>query len=245
MLVLGKFLQTLSVFMLKCAFYFIPMFLLVSGNPCSHANSECYIFNSTPAFFFIYHLHWLHWVIEHPYVSFTTPSPSTCVSKGSGRISDGCGMLQRKRWVETQPSGSWASMVVPFGGFWLSFLPSHCTLVVQVGVYTILVRASPGRKRRQRCLRKIVKSLQRMYTCPFRPITVLLSQVPISLHKPPDQMVCHSCHYPGSTSLDGLSTSLIILHLFLAICFIYPQWQSVKYFTLKFLILLNSGVLHL
>lgn len=125
-------------------------------------------------------------------------------------------------------SGDSAQWLLSFDGctFWwlLALLPTFpLYTVVQVGVYTILVRASPGRKRRQRCLRKIVKSLQRMYTCPFRPITVLLSQVPISLHKPPDQMVCHSCHYPGSTSLDGLSTSLIILHLFLAICFIYPQ----------------------
>lgn len=105
-------------------------------------NSECYIFNRTPEFFFISHLHWLHWVTERLYVFFTTPSLSTCVSKGSGRISDGCG-----NDAEKEVSGDPAWLLLSLDGYtfrWLLALLSTFSLYT-ISIYTTLVIASHGR----------------------------------------------------------------------------------------------------
>lgn len=195
--------------MLKCASCFYSN-VPDSGNLYSHANSECYIFNSTPAFFFIYHLHWLHWVIGHLYVFFTTPSPSTCVSKGS----DGCG-----NEAEKEVSGDSAWVLLSFCGctfWWLLALLSTFPL------YTVVHRClnSPhysitwekeetGTWRRPKNPYKehTLNSLDLLQYCPLWFLSVCTNPWPDDL--------CHSCHYPGPTSLDGLSTLPSILQVFL------------------------------
>lgn len=227
--------------MLKFAFYLILMLLIVDGNPYSQANSKCYIFNIIPTFLFIYRLHWLHWVIEHPYLSFTTPSPSTCVSKGGGRISDGCA-----NDAEKEVSGDLVQLLLRVDGctfWWLLTLLSTFPLypVVWIGIYTILVKALHGRKRRQ-VLEEVIKILTKNVHSSLGPITKLLCRFLSVCTNPLTRGSVTSCLYPQSTSFGGLSTSLI-LHLFFAISFTYLQWSSVEYFTSQFLILLNSGAL--
>lgn len=198
--------------MLKCAFCFILMFLIVSGNPYSHANSECYIFNSTAAFFFISHLPWLQWVTERPYVSFTTPSPRTCVRKGG----DGCG-----NEAEKEVSGDSAWLLLSSGGctlWWLVALLSTFPryTVVHRGGDTVLVTASHGRKGRQ-VLEEDLKILTKnVHTARLAHYSTALSGS-FQSAQTPDRTVCHSCRPPAPTSSDGLSPSPFILHLFLAI----------------------------
>jgi hypothetical protein len=145
--------------------FFILIFILFGGNPYSHANSECYIFNSTPAFFFIYHLSWLHGVIDHLSVSFTTPSPSTCVSKGSGRISGA--------WVsdaEKEVSGDSAWLILSLDGctLWWLWLSFHLSYIRKVFVLSHLWHHVEQRGDRSAWRRQ--KPLQRMYIIPFGPL---------------------------------------------------------------------------
>lgn len=114
-----------------------------SGNTYSHADSECYIFNSTPAFFFTSRFAWLHWVTEHPHVPFTTPGPEPA-SAGSGHLSDTCGSVQRK--VSRGGPPVWSLEGCTFCWWhWLSCPPSYCA-VLHRGVHAHLLVASCGRQ---------------------------------------------------------------------------------------------------
>lgn len=178
--------------MLKCTFYFILMLLIV----------EIHIPMQTQNAIFLT-------ALQHfpSYITFTDspeslsihtyPSPPPAPVPVSAKEVDALvmvvGMMQRKRWVETQQqqlSCSWAWMAIPFGNLTLlSTFPLYT--VVQIGIYTILNKTSHGGKRL--VLEEVLKILQRMYTHLFWSITVLFSQVPVSLYRPPDWMVCHSC----------------------------------------------------
>lgn len=128
--------------MLKCTFYFILMLLLVEIH--IPMQPECYIFNSTQHFSsyitFIDSLsHWASIRILH-----SPPAPVPVSAKEVDALVMLCEWWQRKRWVETSSSssaalGAW--MAIPFGNLTLLSTFPLCT-VVQIGIYTILNKAS-------------------------------------------------------------------------------------------------------
>lgn len=139
------------------------------------------------------------------------------------------GVMERKRWVETQPGYSWAWTVVSQGVFWLSF----CLPTIHCGLKNICTIKALAPHKRQRCLKKTLKSLQRMYIIPLGPLQYC-SQVPISPYKLTDHMV----------SLDRPSQMAEADPTLSSICFLPFAYLQYPNTSVWLLILLHSCTLH-